>query len=77
MGQVFALAKEYIQMPLDEVEKMLESPIHEMRDGAVSIMDIQARHKMTTEQRKKELFNLYIKRHDRINTWDLVDRATA
>ena len=75
MGQVFALAKEFMQMPLEEVEKMLESPIHEMRVGAVSIMDFQARHKKTTEQRKKELFNLYLRRHDRINTWDLVDRS--
>ena len=75
MGQVFALAKEFMNMPLNEVEKMLESPIHEMRVGAVSIMDFQARHKKTSEPRKKELFNLYIKRHDRINTWDLVDRS--
>ena len=75
MGQVFALAKEFIDMPLDEVEKMLESPIHEMRVGAVSIMDFQARSKKTTAERKKELFDLYIRRHDRINTWDLVDRS--
>jgi 3-methyladenine DNA glycosylase AlkD len=75
MGQVFALAKEHMDMPLDEVEKMLESPIHEMRVGAVSIMDFQARSKKTTAERRKELFDLYIKRHDRINTWDLVDRA--
>jgi len=75
MGQVFALAKEFMDMPLDEVETMLESPIHEMRVGAVSIMDFQARSKKTTIQRRKELFNLYIRRHDRINTWDLVDRS--
>ena len=75
MGQVFALAKEFMDMPLDEVEKLLESPIHEMRVGAVSIMDFQARSKKTTEERKKELFDLYIKRHDRIDTWDLVDRS--
>ena len=75
MGQVFALAKEFMDMPLDEVESLLESPIHEMRVGAVSIMDFQARSKKTTDVRKKELFNLYIKRHDRINTWDLVDRS--
>ncbi len=75
MGQVFALAKEYMNMPLDEVEKMLESPIHEMRVGAVSIMDFQARSKKTTDERRKELFDQYIRRHDRINTWDLVDRA--
>jgi 3-methyladenine DNA glycosylase AlkD len=75
MGQVFALAKEYMDMPLDEVEKMLESPIHEMRVGGVSIMDFQARSKKTVEGRRKELFDLYIRRHDRINTWDLVDRS--
>ena len=71
MGQVFALAKEYMDMPLDEIEKMLESSIHEMRVGAVSIMDFQARSKKTTDERRKELFDLYIRRHDRINTWDL------
>ncbi len=75
MGQVFALAKEFVDMPLREVEKLLESTIHEARVGAVSIMDFQARSKKTTEARKKELFDLYIKRHDRINTWDLVDRS--
>ena len=75
MGQVFALAKEFVSMPLDEVETMLESPIHEMRVGAVSIMDFQARSKKITNERRKELFDLYIRRHDRINTWDLVDRS--
>jgi 3-methyladenine DNA glycosylase AlkD len=75
MGQVFALAKEFMSMELDEIEAMLESPIHEMRVGAVSIMDFQARSKKTTDVRRKELFDLYIRRHDRINTWDLVDRS--
>jgi 3-methyladenine DNA glycosylase AlkD len=75
MGQVFALAKEFMDMPLDEVETMLESPIHKMRVGAVSIMDFQARSKKTTDARRKELFDLYFRRHDRINTWDLVDRS--
>ena len=48
MGQVFALAKEFMDMTLAEVEKLLESPIHEARVGAVSIMDFQARSKKTT-----------------------------
>lgn len=75
MGQVFALAKEFIDMPLSDIEKLLESPIHEVRAGAVSIMDWQARRKKTAEARRKELFDLYIRRHDRINNWDLVDRS--
>ena len=75
MGQVFALAKEFIEMPLNEIGKLLDSPIHEVRVGAVSIMDFQARNKKTSDEHRKELFDLYIKRHDRINTWDLVDRS--
>src|SRR6187402_1609415 len=75
MGQVFALAKEFIDMVPSEIEKLLESPIHEVRTGAVSIMDFQARNKKTSASRKKELFDLYINRHDRINNWDLVDRS--
>lgn len=73
MGQVFTLAKEFIEMPPGEIEKLLENPIHEVRAGALSIMDKQARGKKTPESRRKELFDLYIRRHDRINNWDLVD----
>ena len=75
MGDVFALAKEFTDMPLDEVEVLLDSLVHEVRVGAVSIMDFQARNKRTPPKRRKELFDLYIRRHDRINTWDLVDRS--
>ena len=75
MGEVFALAKEFVQMSMEEIEQLLESPVHEARVGAVSIMDFQARNKKTSEIRKKELFDLYINRHDRINNWDLVDRS--
>jgi DNA alkylation repair enzyme len=75
MGQIFALAKEFIEMAPSEIEKLLESPIHEVRAGAVSIMDWQARHKKTPDARRKELYDLYLRRHDRINNWDLVDRS--
>lgn len=75
MGQIFALAKALMDMPPTEIEKLLKSSFHKVRAGAVSIMDWQARSKKTTEARRKELFDLYIKRHDRINDWDLVDRS--
>ena len=73
MGDVFNLAKESLEMPLDEIEKLLESPIHEARAGALSIMSQIARRKKTPEARRKELFDLYLRRHDRVNNWDLVD----
>lgn len=73
MGQVFALAKEFMEMPPGEIEKLLESPIHEVRAGGCSIMDKQARSKKTSVERRKQLYDLYMRRHDRINNWDLVD----
>jgi 3-methyladenine DNA glycosylase AlkD len=73
MGQVFELAKEFIDMPSTEIEKLLESRYHEVRAGALSIMDKQARSKKTPESSRKELFELYLRRIDRINNWDLVD----
>lgn len=73
MGQVFELAKEFIDMPPGEIEKLLESPIHEARAGACSIMDKKARAKTTSESERKTLFELYMRRHDRVNNWDLVD----
>jgi 3-methyladenine DNA glycosylase AlkD len=75
MGQIFALAKELMDISPREIEKLLESPIHKVRVGAVSLMDWQARSKKTAERRRKELFELYIDRHDRIDNWDLVDRS--
>ena len=76
-GDVFKTAKQFIDMPLDEIEKLLESDFYEIRMGAVSIMDFQAKHKKTSDARKKELFDLYLRRHDRLNNWDFPDRAAA
>lgn len=73
MGQVFAVVKEFIDMTPDEIEKLLDSKIHEVRAGGCSIMDKQARRKKTTAEHRKELYDLYLRRHDRINNWDLVD----
>lgn len=73
MGVLFSLAKQFAGMPTKELEKLLENPIHEVRAGAVSIMDKESRNKKISADRIKELFDLYIRRHDRINNWDLVD----
>ncbi|MEQ1763358.1 MAG: DNA alkylation repair protein [Pyrinomonadaceae bacterium] len=75
MGDIFKLAKEYIEMPAGEIEKLMESPIHEVRAGAMSLMGQAAKATKIPDARLKELFDLYIRRHDRINDWDLVDLA--
>jgi len=73
MGTLFAIAIAFRGMPVAEIEKLLESSIHEVRAGALSIMDKESRHKATTDSRRKEFYELYMKRHDRVNNWDLVD----
>lgn len=73
MGTLFALAKEFGEMPIKEIEKLLESQIHEVRAGAVSIMDKASRNKKISKERLKDFFDLYMRRHDRINNWDLCD----
>jgi len=76
-GDIFALAKQFVEMSLSEIEVLLENPYYEVRMGAVSIMDFQARAKRTPADHRKALFDLYMRRHDRINNWDLVDRAAV
>ena len=73
MKHVFELSKEFKEMPLGEIELLLESRIHEVRAGGVKIMAYQAASKTTPEGRRGEVFELYLRRHDRINDWDLVD----
>lgn len=75
MGEIFKLGKEYSQMPVAEIEKLMESPVHEVRVGAMSVMGQCAKGKKCTPERLAELYELYIRRHDRINNWDLVDLA--
>lgn len=75
MGHVFALAKEFVDMEPGEIETLMDSDIHEARVGAMSIMAKQYAGKKTTPERKQELYDLYLRRHDRINNWDLVDLA--
>ena len=75
IGKIFPIAKQFVEMSLKDVERLLDNPYYEVRMGAVSIMDFQARNKKITPEEQKALYDLYLRRHDRINNWDLVDRA--
>jgi len=75
MLHVFDLAKTFIDLPPTEIEALLQSPVHEARAGALSIMSKQAARKSTPDTRRTELYELYLRRHDRIDNWDLVDLA--
>ncbi len=75
MGQLFELARDFVGASPEEIEVLLDMPDHPPRVVAVSIMDFQARRQATPNGRRRELYDLYLRRHDRIDTWDLVDRA--
>ena len=76
-GTVFKLAKEYSAMPVAEIETLLEDDHYEMRIGAMRIMDYQVQRKSTSEAQRRALYELYLRRHDRIDNWDFVDAAAA
>lgn len=75
MGTLFDIAKAHTRLELDEIERLLDSDFYEARMAAVSIMDFQVRARGVTEGRRGELHDLWMRRIDRIDTWDLIDRS--
>jgi len=57
-GKIFKLAKEFSDLPMKEVEKLLKNEYYEVRMGAVSIMDFKARDRKITEGARKALYEL-------------------
>ena len=60
-------AKGYNKMPLSELRKLLQSPVHEHRFAALAIMKDQYRKNSET------IIKLYLDNLDYVNNWDLVD----
>lgn len=71
--EIRAVCKMFPDLSLTEIEKLLESPLHEVREGALIVMANQAQKAKNNPQHKKALYDLYLRRTDRINNWDLVD----
>lgn len=74
MRTLFRIAKGHQAMGLDEVERLLDHPAYEPRMAAFCILDFQARWKVEPVHRRA-LCDTYLRRHDAITTWDMVDRA--
>lgn len=74
IGKVFPIAKAHKGLELAEIDRLLDSPFYEVRMAAAAIMDFQAREKSPVNSHA-DLHHLYLRRHDRLNNWDFVDRA--
>ncbi len=75
MGTVFDIAKANTRMPLAEVDRLFEGDVYELRVVAVSILDFKARVRGLNDADRKQLYDLWMRRLDRIDTWDYIDRS--
>lgn len=69
------LAIKYSSLPLKDVEKLLNSKIHEERLIALLLLvhNYQLATKSNDNKTKEEIYNFYLKNTKYINNWDLVD----
>ena len=64
------IAKKYTNLDLKEIKKLLYSKIHEERLCALFILVEQF---LRIKEKRKDIYNFYIKNAKQINNWDLVD----
>ncbi|PIZ96638.1 MAG: DNA alkylation repair protein [Candidatus Magasanikbacteria bacterium CG_4_10_14_0_2_um_filter_33_14] len=70
------IAKKYYENTgFEDLQKMLESKIHEYRLTALIIL-VYKYEKTKDEKLKKQIYNFYIKNLQYVNNWDLVDVTT-
>jgi 3-methyladenine DNA glycosylase AlkD len=75
MATVFSIAKTHTGMALDEVERLLARNEYELRLAAVSVLDFKAQKRRITFDERRELYEVWMRNLDRINTWDYIDRS--
>ena len=73
--QTRQICRDFFELSIDQIEIMLGSPIHEHRLAGLIIMSNQAKSKKFPTSHKELLYELYLRRTDRINNWDLVDTS--
>ena len=67
------IAKANKAMPLDELQRLLDSPWHEARLCAPLVLVYRFQDKKTTADEREKMYRFYLKNTRRCNNWDLVD----
>jgi 3-methyladenine DNA glycosylase AlkD len=65
------VAKRYIDLPLNDLQELLSSKIHEHRLTALIIL--VSKYGKSGNSGKDKIFSFYLKNTENINNWDLVD----
>lgn len=75
--QTRAVSKQFRDLPISEIAKLLESDFHEVRQCGLFILVLQFQ-KTKNDEVRKQIFDFYIEAlaAGHVNNWDLVD-ATA
>lgn len=66
------IAKQYKNLPLPELKKLLQSPVHECRFTALEILVMQYEQNLAPQDK---IFRFYLASTQYINNWDLVDTS--
>lgn len=67
------VAGHFHDLPLNEIESLLHSPIHEER--LLSLIILVGQYKKGDEKTKQTIYDFYMKHAQRVNNWDLVDSS--
>lgn len=65
------VARRHLDAGLDDVRRLLQSPVHEVR--LCGLLIIVEQYKRGDAARRREIYDFYLTVTDRINNWDLVD----
>jgi len=65
------VAKKYFNLTLSDLQKLLNSNIHEYR--LIALFILIAQYNKVNELKKKKIYQFYLKNTKKINNWDLVD----
>lgn len=67
------ICKKYGSLPLEDLQVLLNDPIHEYRMAALMILVNQM--KKANGDAQKRIYDFYLKNTNQINNWDLVDAS--
>ncbi len=65
------IAKEFKDLPYEDLKKLLASKIHEER--LIALLILVQKYSMAHVPEKEKIYNFYLKNRKGINNWDLVD----
>ena len=67
------IAKKFKDLPIAEIQKLLNSPFHECR--LVALLILVGQYKKADADTQKQIASFYHKNRARVNNWDLVDSS--